>query len=728
MMKSRFLRAGILLLISLVLAVVLEGLQIWSQPPVYLSEQDTPQEGEALDFSEAELTNATISGESLRTQGEGSVILFRFQTPKAVSCLTILAKLHIHNTFPIRVYCSADGASFPDSDMIEIEARPESLSWVAELPGNEYTAVKIETDGKATLRSISVQTAAPSGRATVPEPLRLWRIGIVWILLFCLLSVLRIFHVGRRLAFLIRRDAAYLRENRNKTGLRLLSFLLLSILGYTAVRWLVSGSLFGDVNIPQQLFCCSAGMAIGALPVFRTSLGAKPERLFVLFCLLTGCLMVFLFPNDTNVNWDSDYHYGQALRYSYLGENRTTLPDDNYLMTNDSGVDPYVWEERAELHAWQQKEYEAGASAGDDTGVMLNSVYEVFAGTGLFIGRVLHLSWNWQLYLGKLFNLLAYSACGYFAIRRLRSGKMILACVLLIPENVFLASTFSYDPGVTGFLALSLSWFFAEWQEPEKKLPWSHGLIILGSGAVACLTKAFYIPALLFTVFLPRTKWAEGRQENRRYMTRKQYLLLSLLVVLISLLPYLLPVFQGDISTDMRGGASPEPMEQIRYILADPLRWFRIMFDYQRGYFSPANSWGVLTFFAYQGTGPYWQVLYALLVFLAFTDKNESDRPLERKPLIRIVGLLLLYLVTCLICLCLYITFTDYGAEYISGVQPRYLLPLVYPVLMLAGSGFAAKLLKIDRDWKRQVFNGTAFLLSAAVLYCGIYSVCVSRF
>ena len=178
----------------------------------------------------------------------------------------------------------------------------------------------------------------------------------------------------------------------------------------------------------------------------------------------------------------------------------------------------------------------------------------------------------------------------------------------------------------------------------------------------------------------------------------------------------------------MRGGASPEPMEQIRYILADPLRWFRIMFDYQRGYFSPANSWGVLTFFAYQGTGPYWQVLYALLVFLAFMDKSESDRPLERKPLIRIVGLLLLYLVTCLICLCLYITFTDYGAEYISGVQPRYLLPLVYPVLMLAGSGFAAKLLKIDRDWKRQVFNGTAFLLSAAVLYCGIYSVCVSRF
>ena len=52
----------------------------------------------------------------------------------------------------------------------------------------------------------------------------------------------------------------------------------------------------------------------------------------------------------------------------------------------------------------------------------------------------------------------------------------------------------------------------------------------------------------------------------------------------------------------------------------------------------------------------------------------------------------------------------------------------ISPVLMLAGSGFAAKLMKLDKDWKRQVFNGAAFLISAAVLYCGIYSVCVSRF
>ena len=727
-MKKRFIHAGILLLVSLLLAAALEGLQLWSQPPVYESEQDQAQEGEALDFAAAELTGAELSGDSLKTLGEGSVILFRFQPPKAVPCLTILSKKHIHEAFPVRIYCSADGKSFPDSGMVEIEADPDSLSWSAQLPDGEIAAVRIEMDERMTVRSVLIQAAAGTGRTAVPEPMRLWRIGLVWLLLFLLLSVLRFFGAGRRFAEWIRHSAAYLKENRRKTGLQLLAFAAVSALGYIAVRWLVSGSLFGNVNIPQQLFCLSAGAAAGALPVFRASLGAKPERFFVLFCLLAGCLMVFLFPNDASVNWDAEYHYEQALRYSYLGEARTTAPDDDFILMNPTASDPYVWEERTALHAWQQEMYLAGASSGGDPELMLNSIYEIFAGTGMFIGRVLHLSWNWTLYLGKLFNLLAYTACGYFAIRRLKGGKMILACVLLIPTNVFLASSFSYDPGVTGFLALSMSWFFAEWQEPERKLTWRRGSVILGSAAVACLTKAFYVPAILFTLMMPRTKWAENRREDRRFMTRSQYVLLALSAVLVSLLPYLLPMLQGSIATDMRGGVSSAPMDQLRYILSDPVRWLRVMLHFQRSYFAPAGSPGLLTFFAYQGMGPFWQALYVLRAVLAFTDKKAADRPLERKPAVRIAGLALLYLVTCIICLCLYISFTEPEADFISGVQPRYLLPLVFPVLMLAGSGFAAKLLKIDRAWKQQLFNGTAFLVSVTVLFCGIYTACIGKF
>ena len=47
---------------------------------------------------------------------------------------------------------------------------------------------------------------------------------------------------------------------------------------------------------------------------------------------------------------------------------------------------------------------------------------------------------------------------------------------------------------------------------------------------------------------------------------------------------------------------------------------------------------------------------------------------------------------------------------------------------MLFGSGLAAKLLNIDREWKQRLYNGLAFLGSLVILFNAIYAVCISRF
>jgi len=252
--------------------------------------------------------------------------------------------------------------------------------------------------------------------------------------------------------------------------------------------------------------------------------------------------------------------------------------------------------------------------------------------------------------------------------------------------------------------------------------------VILCSAAVALLTKAFYAPALLLTLFMPKGKWAADREERRQYVSAGRYALLVCGVLLISMLPYILPMFQGVISSSMRGETSTHPIEQLHFILEDPARWFRILFAFQSRYFSFSHSSGLLTSFAYQGLAPGWQALYILLVLLAFTDKKETDRALEKSWGVRIAGFALMYIATCVICLCLYITFTTIGAETIDGVQPRYLSPVVFPVLMLAGSGFAARLVRIDKEWKQGLYNGIAFTVSLGILYITIYTNCVGKF
>ena len=725
-MKKRIVRIGILLLASVLLAFLLEFIQIRTQPPVYTGEERVVSEAETLDFAQAELTNAVLDGENLKTGGEGTILLFRFQPAKTLSYVAIESKKHVQSEFPIRISWSRDGESFSDADSTEILADPLYVTWKADIPEDQYAALKIELDSKLTIRPIRCRDAVTED-VTEPESMRLWRVGILIPVLFFVFSVLCWFRAGRRLAAAFRRAADSLKKAGWKTPVRILVFLALSFLAYTILRWVVSGAFFGPVDIPRQLFCVLAGLAAGLLFAFPKTLGEKPERLFVLFCLLSGWLLVFLLPSDTTVNWDMDYHFEQTHLYSYLGEERLTIPDSDIIFM-ENAPDPFNWEERILTQETQDTYYGYGAFTTEYRGLMLNSIYDIFPAAGMFLGRALHLSWNWTLYLSKFFNLLTCAVCGFFAIRRLKSGKMILACVLLIPTNIFLASVFSYDHGVTSFMALGMSYFFAEWQEPQKKLTCRNAFVILGSLTFACLTKAFYAPALLFTLFMPKGKWAETAEDRREYISRKTYVLFTCLALLACLLPYILPMFQGNVVTDMRGGSSTEPMEQIRYILEDPLRFFRTLFSFQSGYLHPANSYGLLTFFAYEGLGPGWKTLCVLLVLIALTDKKPCDRTLEKKFLTRIIGLFLFYISVCIICFCLYISFTPTGMDYIDGVQPRYLLPFVFPVLMLFGSGLAAKLLKIDREWKQRLYNGVAFLVSLVILFNVIYTVVICQF
>lgn len=725
-MKKRIVRIGVILLASVLLAFLLEFIQIRTQPPVYEAEERVVSEAETLDFAQAELTNAVLKDENVKTGGEGTVILFRFQPAKTLSYVAIESKLHIHNEFPIGISWSRDGETFSDADSTELLADPGSVVWKAEIPEDQYAALKIELDSKLTIRPIRCRDAVTE-KVAVPESMRLWRVGILIPALFIVISLLCWFRTGRRLAAACRSTAASLKKAGWKIPLRLLVFLALGFLAYAILRWIVSGAFFGSVDIPRQLFCILAGLAAGLLLAFPKTLGEKPERLFVFFCLLSGWMLIFLFPNDPSVNWDMEYHFEQTHLYSYLGEERfTTLDTDIIDMVNPH--DSFNWEERILSQEMQDETYDLGAYSTEYRGLMLNSIYDIFPAAGMFLGRVFRMPWRWTMYMGKLFNLLTFAACGFFAIRRLKSGKMILACVLLIPTNIFLASVFSYDHGAISFMALGLSYFFAEWQEPEKKLTHRNAFVILGSLTFACLTKAFYAPALFFTLFMPKGKWAETAEERREYVSRKIYVLFICLSLLVSLLPYILPLFQGNVVTDMRGGSSAAPMDQIRYILEDPLRFFRTLFSFQSRYLNPANSSGLLTFFAYEGMAPGWEVLCVLLVLIALTDKKPCDRTLERNVLTRIMGLFLFYISVCIICFCLYVSFTSTGSNTIDGVQPRYLLPFVFPVLMLFGSGLAAKLLNIDREWKQRLYNGLAFLGSLVILFNAIYAVCISRF
>mgnify|MGYP000461866076 CR=1 FL=1 len=89
--------------------------------------------------------------------------------------------------------------------------------------------------------------------------------------------------------------------------------------------------------------------------------------------------------------------------------------------------------------------------------------------------------------MGRLFNLLFFTAMGYLTIRRMPFGKEVAAGVFLLPMTLHLASSFSYD-----VMIISLSSYFAAVclhlaYKAEKVRVWDVvqlALVIGGDGAV----------------------------------------------------------------------------------------------------------------------------------------------------------------------------------------------------------------------------------------------------
>ena len=337
--------------------------------------------------------------------------------------------------------------------------------------------------------------------------------------------------------------------------------------------------------------------------------------------------------------------------------------------------------------------------------------WTLFNGIGLYLGRVLQLPFHWMWSMGRFFGLLAYTIVGYFAIRRLKSGKMILAAVLLIPTCIFLASTFSYDAGVMSFTALGMSYLVREWQEPDKKIEWKNAFIMIGAFFLGCYAKAIYFPVLLMPLFMRKGKFTDSKQ-------RWLYTGLTIGALLVLVASFAVPFLSSSGGGDIRGGEDVNSTGQAQYILSHPLEYTEILLNFLRGYLNPDGITQFLTFFAYMGAAPNSIMYLMVLVALAFTDKDGRDLDIPGKIPSRVCMLVILFGTVVLVATSMYVAFTPVGLNTINGCQPRYLLPLFFPAMMLICPG------KIRNDLNKTLYNGIFFALigfvgfSAALIKC----------
>ena len=556
-----------------------------------------------------------------------------------------------------------------------------------------------------------------SGRIAYRETWNPLRLIITFVIQMVILWAVFPLGLGKRFLAAARKNWAGFREalkDQKACWIRAGIFCGVTAAGFLLFRIWAADTIHQS-NWMVDLTALGAAAALALLLTCRKTVGKKPEIIFVWLTLVMGGLMAFLFPDHAIVTWDNAFHYQHAVNYSMLGRVRFTEAD-LLAMKPESYMEKSAGEERAAFIADQDEKVRNGAVyVTGGCHMTLKEFWLAFNGLGLFLGRALHLNYWMTWSLGRLTGLLAYILIGYFAIRRLRSGKMIAAAVLMIPQQIFQAANYTYDPGVTAFLVLGCAYFFAQWQEGDRKISGKDQTIMIASFFLGCQAKLIYFPVALIPLLLPKEKFASPK-------ARKHFNIMVICSVALMILMFALPFVMGDGAGDDRGGEGVNAFGQVQYILTHPLEYASTLIHFLGRYLHPNEAYGYLTFFAYFGGTRDEVICLIVMAAAAFLDRDETDEGLGREIGRRAVIEFTLFATLVLVATSLYISFTEVGSNSIAGCQPRYLTPLIFPAMMALTSS------RIRNKMNPALYHGLIFAGAGFCCFSVFLRTCVAYF
>lgn len=428
---------------------------------------------------------------------------------------------------------------------------------------------------------------------------------------------------------------------------------------------------------------------------------------FFVVGLISGGCMILLQPSATFYSWDDQIHFTRV--FELRGGNlEWNIGEVNMISADSVGRGSInSIDDQIQQTGYLNKSGEMEFSTYGSRFITYDKVAYIPSFIGFYLGKLLNLPFTICFKLGKLFNLVAYLLIMSYAIKISSVAKNLLTVIGLIPINIFLASQYSYDPvvmsGITLGTVILINWFV----DKEYKINFKNFLIFLLAMVIGSFSKAVYIPMILLFLLIPEKKFSSKKQ-------CWQLKIGVLFICLLIMVTFVLPAVNNTMSGDSRGGDT-SVSRQLHYILKYPLGYLMVLKDtlgtQLLNYFFGTN----IVNYSYIGIGAnnLYFVYLILIIFVIFTDSDKKQLNLFQ----RIAFLVMLLGIMILIWTALYLSFTPVGLNTINGVQPRYYLPLLFPLAMCFSSSF------IKNNIKENTYNFITLFIPAIVLLASIYEL-----
>lgn len=434
-------------------------------------------------------------------------------------------------------------------------------------------------------------------------------------------------------------------------------------------------------------------VAVVLLVVLRRTLREHVEYAVLVVILSMGTFLCFAMPPVTAISWDDQIHFDNALGLSYVTSPHVSEPEQELVAVpwvTDSILD---YDEMERFLAEEGEPYaehlEDGTgdvvASGSVRPVSLTSLLNIVSfgsipsAVGLWLARLLGLPLAGMVVCGRFFNLLFYALMAANAVRIIPARKVLMGLVAMLPTSIFLASNYSKDPWVTAWIMLGVSQTMREFSRRDERLTPLDAAKCVIPLVLGLFPKAVYFPVLGILLLMPRERFAT-RRGHALYLA--SVVAVALFVISTFVMPLLFPE-PGAADGDWRGGEGVSSSGQIRYVLSHPLEFCATMARYMgETCLSPAAAGGYTLHYAYfshlPGSG---ELPFALVVITAVFDQRSDERLSLSLPG-RVWVVVTAACAVFLSVVALYVSFTPVGLGWVNGWQPRYLIPMLFPLLM----------------------------------------------
>ena len=405
----------------------------------------------------------------------------------------------------------------------------------------------------------------------------------------------------------------------------------------------------------------------------------KIEQIFLMLSILFGGLYLVFVP--AMLGTDELPHYLRSYQISvgdvivkHPERNSTLMPEELMsLLTEPSIINRYNKNNLFKPTDYNKK---TNIYNGNVTSIKYSPIPYLPQVLGFWISRLLCLSPVLTLFCVRGVNLLVWIILGYFSIKLLPCKKTFATILYTSPAVLSLVGTCSGDAFALGLMFLISSYIF-NLTSTKGNVTKKDYFIFMILSLLLSTYKMFYVIFLFLLFVIP----------NKKFKNIKQKLLFVLSIIGCSILVDYIWFSLTSINDSI---SNVEVTKQIHFILSNPLYYFMTFLNtfFKDSYYYISNLVGGSEMC--YGIVKMNQIFIFVYLYILYLSFKSSKTSIKMNNISKIFICLICLAIIGLVSTALYVDWTSHklgiGSNIIIGVQARYFIPLIIPLIMLAPS------------------------------------------